>query len=264
MTKRELNDYMTAPTAKAIIEKNKTEGICAPSGGSLSKENTNAKDLVSISKEGMELQKENAANKVADIRFSLTKTGENSFRIGFSNSVMLHRAVKQGFLEIDGKRLELTEDLKKGLLASDEKIRKERETIVMKNMLMQMAASNRQTSDAMAIENAKMSRAMKTAARIMHGRKVSSADERELMELNNDLYAMAKNAAALEKHRRSKKDDEEDEKISRENDIAREAENAPRDYSVEEIEIPNKRTEFDVSFDGDLAVTDGVGEALFS
>ena len=204
----------------------------------------------------MELSK---SEKRPNIEFSLTKIGENRFRVGFSNSAMLNRAVKQGFLEIEGKQVELSDDVKKELLASDKEITRRREIIGMKNMMAQMAAQNRQTSDAMAAESAKMSRTMKTASRIMHGRKVSPADEKELMEFNHELYEMAKLAAAFEKAKRNKEDDEEDEKISRENDAARDYEKTPKDYSVEPLEMPKLETNMDVSFDGDAAIAGNVG-----
>ena len=267
ITKAELNAYAANSTAKALNERIKKDGVYIEKGnadaaatftktqGTLSK-NTNSKDYVSISNEAMKLSK---SEKEPNIEFSLTKIGENRFRIGFANSAMLHRAVKQGFLEIEGKQVELTDDIKSELLSSEREITRRREIIGMKNMMMQMAAQNRQTSDAMAAENAKMSRVMKTASRIMHGRKVSPADEKELMEFNHELYEMAKIAATLEKARKNKKDDEEDEKISRENDAARDYENTPKDYSVEPIEMPKLETDMEVSFDGDTASVSEIG-----
>ena len=109
--------------------------------------------------------------------------------------------------------------------------------------------------------NDKMSRAMATASRIMHGRKVSPADEKELMEFNKDLYAMAKSAAALAEHRR-KRDDKEDDKISAENDEARAREAEPKDYSVEEKPIPRTEVQMDVSFEGDVPQVTAVGAGL--
>lgn len=269
VTKSELNTYTSMPTAKALNERIKKDGVNIEKGnkeaasnfvktqGTLSK-NTDVKDSVAISKEALELQcKEDKPN----IEFSLIKTGENSFRIGFSNSAMLHRAVKQGFLEIEEKRVELSDDVKNQLLASDKEITRKREVIFLKNTMMQMAAQNKQSSDALAAENAKMSRVMKTASRIMHGRKVSPADEKELMEFNHELYELAKMAAALEKAKKNKKDDEEDEKISRENDIARDYENTPKDYSVEPLPMPKQETNMDVSLDGDIPVVGNVGIA---
>lgn len=85
--------------------------------------------------------------------------------------------------------------------------------------------------------NDKMGRAMLTVSRIMHGHKVSPADEKELMEFNKDLYAMDKSAAALEQHR-CKWDDAEDEKISVDNDEAWAREAEPKYYRVEERPLP--------------------------
>ena len=131
----------------------------------------------------------------------------------------------------------------------------------MHNMLLRESANARQTSDAMKEANDKMSRAMTTASRIMHGKKVSPADEKELMEFNKDLYAMAKSAAALAEHRR-KRDDKEDDKISAENEEARAREAEPKDYSVEETPIPQTEVQMDVSLDEDVLQVDAVGAGL--
>ena len=262
MTKTELDAYASMPTAKALNERIKKDAVYVAKGDAKAAAaftetaGTKSRDSVSISKEALELQNK---EKKPNIEFSLTKIGENKFSVGFSNSAMLHRAVKQGFIEIEGKQVELSDDVKKELLASDKEITRRREIIALKNTMMQMAAQNRQTSDAMAKESAKMSRVMKTASRIMHGRKVSPADEKELMEFNHELYEMAKMSAALEKVRRNPKDDEDDEQISRENDAAREYENTPKDYSVEPIEMPKQETNMEVSFDGDAALVGNVG-----
>ena len=71
------------------------------------------------------------------------------------------------------------------------------------------------------------------------------------MEFNKDLYAMAKSAAALEQHRR-KRDDKEDEKISADNEEARAREAEPKDYSVEEMPMPDVETQMTVSLDGEV------------
>ena len=121
VTKSELNAYAAMPTAKALNDRIKKDGVYIEKGdanaaatfaktqGTLSKD-TNSTDAVSISKEAMELSK---SEKRPNIEFSLTKIGENRFRVGFSNSAMLNRAVKQGFLEIEGKQVELSDDVKK-------------------------------------------------------------------------------------------------------------------------------------------------------
>ena len=106
-----------------------------------------------------------------------------------------------------------------------------------------------------------MSRVMTTAARIMHGKKVSPADEKELMEFNKDLYAMAESAAALAEHHR-KQDDKEDDKISKENEGARAREAEPKDYSVEETPLPQNEVQMEVSFEGDMPRVTAVGAGL--
>ena len=171
---------------------------------------------------------------------------------------MLNRAVKQGYIEVDGRQVELSDDVKKQLLATNKQIENSKKAIFMHNMLLHEAANARQASDAMKEANDKMSRAMTTASRIMHGRKVSPADEKELMEFNKDLYAMAKSAAALAEHQR-KREDREDEKISAENDEARARENEPKDYSVEETPMPSTEVQMDISFENENPQVTAVG-----
>ena len=100
-----------------------------------------------------------------------------------------------------------------------------------------------------------------TVSRIMHGRKVSPADEKELMEFNKDLYAMAKNAASLERYRH--KHDKDDDKISEENQRARDREAEPKDYSVQEEPMPNMSAELTVDLGAEMPVA-GEAEAVLS
>jgi hypothetical protein len=173
---------------------------------------------------------------------------------------MISRAVKQGYVEIEGQRVELSDEVKKRLLAAGKEIDGVRKQISTHNFLLHEAAYAQQSRDAMQEEGEKMSRVMMTVSRIMHGRKVSPADEKELMEFNKDLYAMAKNAAALERHRH--KHDKEDDKISAENERARERAAEPKDYSIEETPMPNMSTEMTVDLEGELPQIDEVAAVI--
>ena len=195
------------------------------------------------------------------VSFAYTRIGDsNRYRLQFDNTAMISRAVKQGYVEIEGQRVELSDEVKKQLLAAGKEIDGVRKQISTHNFLLHEAANARHSRDAMQEEGEKMSRVMMTVSRIMHGRKVSPADEKELMEFNKDLYAMAKNAAALERHRH--KHDAEDDKISAENERARERAAEPKDYSVEETSMPNMSAEMTVDLDGELPQTDEVAAVI--
>lgn len=272
ITVAEKEYYTKQPTAKQLHEKILSEAKYIPQGdktaaavyvaGREQAKQTAAvggQDKVEISHEGHALQAEEQK-----ISFSYTRIGESDkFAVQFENSAMLNRAVKQGYIEIEGQQVELSDEVKKQLLATDEQLRKTKNKIAMQNCMMHNAAVARQQGDAMKEMSDKMSRVMVTASRIMHGKKVSPDDEKELMEYDKDLYAMAKNAAALERHRR-KKDDKEDERISQENDEARAREAEPKDYSVEEIEMPRTQTQMTVSLESDVpqVVEVGLGQPI--
>lgn len=272
VTQDELNRYASQPTAKALHERIMKDSVHIPKGdigaaavfvASREEEKAaNQTDKVEISSTGQEMsQVMHDSEKAPNISFNLRRRSDGRLSLSFDSAAMVSRAVKQGYLEIDGKKLALTDEVKKQLMATSKQIQATKESIARHNMFLHEAANARQTSDAMKEANDKMSRAMTTASRIMHGKKVSPADEKELMEFNKDLYAMAKSAAALAEHRR-KRDDKEDEKISAENEEARAREAEPKDYSVEETSIPQTEVQMDVSLEEDVLQVDAVGAGL--
>ena len=279
LTRAERDYYASQPTAKAMHERIMKDSVYIPEGDRTAaaiyvarrdaERAENRTDKVEISSTGQKLSQAEKEKTIAksggntpDIEFNVMRRGyTNGFSISFANSAMVHRAVEQGYVEIDGKQVVLSDDVKKQLITTNKQIQEAKKAVSMHNMLLHEAANARQTSDAMKEANDKMSRAMTTASRIMHGRKVSPADEKELMEFNKDLYAMAKSAAALAEHR-CKRDDKEDDKISAENDEARAREAEPKDYSVEETPMPQTEVQMDVSFDGEIMQVTAVGVGL--
>lgn len=281
LTRAERDYYVSQPTAKAMHERIMKDSVYIPEGdraaaavyvaGRNAEKAVNRTDQVEISHAGQELSRTEKEQGIAkskentpNIEFSFIRRGDtNRFSVSFANSAMVHRAVEQGYIEMDGKQVVLSDDVKKQLIATNRQIQDAKQAVSMHNMLLHEAANARQASDAMKEANDKMSRAMTTASRIMHGRKVSPADEKELMEFNKDLYAMAKSAAALTEHRR-KRDDKEDEEISAANDEARAREAEPKDYSVEETPMPQTEVQMDISFDGEVPQVIAVGVGMIS
>ena len=222
-------------------------------------------DEVEISAAGYSLQvQEQAADRQAEKpqEFTYSRIGDSQrYQLHFTDTAMIGRVVKQGYVELEGQRVALSDEVKKQLLAAGKQMQAVRQQISQHNFLLHETANARQTSDAMKEANDKMSRAMMTASRIMHGRKVSPADEKELMEFNKDLYAMAKNAASLERYRH--KHDKDDDKISEENQRARDREAEPKDYSVQEEPMPNMSAELTVDLGAEMPVA-GEAEAVLS
>lgn len=263
LSRAELDFYTKQPTAQKLHEKIMKDGIYVPPGDKkaaaayMDKRSaaiSDGQDEVEISAAGYNLQVQEQANEKSEakpLEFAYSRIGDaNRFQLRFTSTAMISRAVKQGFLELEGQRVELSDEVKKQLLAAGKQMQAVRQQVAQHNMMLHEAANARQSSDAMKEAGDKMSRVMMTASRIMHGKHVSSADEKELMEFNKDLYAMAKNAAALDKHRHKR--DKEDEKISEENQRARDREAEPKDYSVKETPMPDMAAELTVDFEGDV------------
>lgn len=210
------------------------------------------RDTVEISREAyaLQTQKSNVKAAFGDYSIPVTKgTAENSVVLHFDNSAILHRVVEKGVLELNSKEVVLSDETKQRLLAADETARKMQERAVMQSVMQYDTAVMRQQADAIQKVSAQQTRTMGTASRIMHGKKVSPADEKELMETNPELYAMVKSAAQLARH---KNRNDEDESVSRRNDVEREAEAQPRDYSVPEINPQTYEAQMTVTFDGDV------------
>ncbi|MBO5652272.1 MAG: hypothetical protein J5908_12435 [Selenomonas sp.] len=274
LTRSELDAYTKQPTAKKLRDKTVQDGVFIPSGdkdaaavyvaGRQKVAETAGEgwqDAVEISSDGYALKAQERETEAAAV-CSYTRIGDSGrYRLQFANTAMISRAVKQGYVTVEGQRVDLSDEVKKQLIAAGKEIDGVRKRISAHNFLLHEAANAQQSRDAMQEESEKMSRVMQTASRIMHGRKVSPADEKELMEFNKDLYAMAKNAAALEKYRH-KHDDREDERISAENERARERAAEPKDYSVEETPMPNMTTEMTVDLEGEMPQIDDVGAVL--
>ncbi|MBQ1613545.1 MAG: hypothetical protein II089_02715 [Selenomonas sp.] len=273
LSRGELDFYTKQPTAKKLLEKVRRDGINVPPGDKkaaaayMAGRSTadSGHDEVEISAAGYSLQvQEQAADRQAEKpqEFTYSRIGDSQrYQLHFTDTAMISRVVKQGYVELEGQRVALSDEVKKQLLAAGKQMQAVRQQISQHNFLLHETANARQTSDAMKEANDKMSRAMMTASRIMHGRKVSPADEKELMEFNKDLYAMAKNAASLERYRH--KHDKDDDKISEENQRARDREAEPKDYSVQEEPMPHMSAELTVDLGAEMPVA-GEAEAVLS
>ena len=273
LSRGELDFYTKQPTAKKLLEKVRRDGINVPPGDKkaaaayMAGRSTadSGHDEVEISAAGYSLQvQEQAADRQAEKpqEFTYSRIGDSQrYQLHFTDTAMIGRVVKQGYVELEGQRVALSDEVKKQLLAAGKQMQAVRQQISQHNFLLHETANARQSSDAMKEANDKMSRAMMTASRIMHGRKVSPADEKELMEFNKDLYAMAKNAASLERYRH--KHDKDDDKISEENQRARDREAEPKDYSVQEEPMPHMSAELTVDLGAEMPVA-GEAEAVLS
>ncbi|MCR5176107.1 MAG: hypothetical protein K6C05_04590 [Anaerovibrio sp.] len=226
----------------------KTNGTGTSAGSSA--DNT-VSDTTEISVAARELQQKNADNETMDW-LNISKITDGKYKVNFTDTAMIARVIKQGYMMIDGQRVTLDKSQLKQLQNAGFNMKKKNEAVSNQMAMEHNLAASRQNADAWQKQAQMQARAMNTATRIMHGRKVSMEDEKELAEAFPDLYSLAKSAAALEKI----KEDQEDRKISEENAKQRAEENAPKDYSFPERgDYPTYETDVSVEMvDGELQI----------
>ena len=117
ISKAEL-DYLTSqPTAKALIEKNKAYAINIAKGdtkGALefvaSRQSVKQEDVVQISDAGLAALKNSLESSSKGVR--ITKSDTN-YSILFKNPAYAYRAVKNGYIDVDGEKFVLSDKEKK-------------------------------------------------------------------------------------------------------------------------------------------------------
>ena len=161
---------------------------------------------------------------VSDVQF----LGEGASRkLCFTSARAVHQAVKDGFVELGGQKYFLSDEMKTMLTARDKAMQKLRQGVMNANLLQQQAVSAQRQGESMQKSAQAQSRIMETAMRLMKGRKVSQADEKELAQASPDLYKIAKSMGAIEQHKLTRKEKEEDDKISAQHDEDRDWEQSP-------------------------------------
>ena len=187
--------------------------------------------------------------------------GNGKFTARFHNAAEIAGVVKRGYLMVKGQRVALDKQQKKELLAAGRQMEKDRQNVMNQFMMEQQLASARQSADGWKKAAQQQSRVMQTAMRIMHGRHVSDADEKELAEASPELYNMVKSAGTLEKLKEDREQRERDRKISAENERQRAEENEPQDYSTKPLSAyPTYETELAIDLSGDAPQVGTAGE----
>ncbi len=246
VTREEMNSYMRQPSAEQLHERIMKDGVFIrpgdraaaavyAAGRTGSSGDAVPSDKTEISPEGRSLQEKTTAAREPMNRMSwleVTGNGNGKFKAHFSGRNEIAAVLELGYLVVDDKKISLSKQQLKELSTIGKALEKDQQAVTNRMMMEQQLASARQQSDAWKKAAQQQSRMMATAMRIMKGRHVSEADEKELAEGSPDLYRLAKSAGALEKIRESQRQREEDEKVSESNDREREWENAPRDYST--------------------------------
>lgn len=240
------NDRYSTPLSYAA------EAAGNPKGGDFASQMpANACDRLELSAEGLKRQ-ENGQDIYATSgtdSLKITKSrNSNTYVIHFTNSAQVSRIIQQGYLTVNGIRIDLTDDVKDQLKKTDKQTCADRENALALFMAMQNAQAAREQGESYkeaAIYEAKM---MEIARRIARGGKVPSSDEKKLIEYNPEMYQMAKMSSILAKKHKKYKSmfDEEEEQGAKE-----EQENS-LDTEVQK----SYETQMTISMEGTPAITE--------
>lgn len=156
-------------------------------------------DTVDISTDGYDL---NAKN---DIIFAssgqdelyITRKDENTFTISFDNVALAHRAVERGYINVNGQKIELTDDVKEKILKTSQEAFEANERATLAYAAKHNMIVAKQQAEARAEESKRMSRATEIMSKMASGTKVSKEDLQFLKEYNPEMYAMALQAAMM-------------------------------------------------------------------
>ena len=255
---RILNDS-TASLTGSIAKASYTAAAKKPS---LAKDKV-ALDTAEISDEARVMQEKRQLAEPADLQdwSDVIDRGNGKFTARFHSAAEIAGIVKRGYLMVKGQRVTIDKQQQKELLAAGKQMEKDRQNVMNQFMLEEQLASARQSADSWKKAAQQQSRVMQTAMRIMHGRHVSGADEKELAEAAPELYNMAKSAGTLEKLKEDREQRERDRKLSEANERQRAEENEPKDYSTKPLSAyPTYATELTIDFSGDAPQAGAAGE----
>lgn len=119
LSKAELNQLTTQPTAKAMIQKVKSEGIYIPQGDAKAaaqfvsqRQSEKRSDSFEISDKGLAALNNSRPITSKGVRFEKT---ENGYNIQFKNPAYAYSAVKNGYIDVGGERVTLSDDDKTAL-----------------------------------------------------------------------------------------------------------------------------------------------------
>ena len=118
ISKAELNYLTSQPTAKALIEKNKAEAINIAKGDVkgaaafvASRKREKQEDALEISDAGLAALKKSLEASSNSKGVKITKN-DNSYNVLFKNVAYAYRAVKHGYIDIDGEKFVLSDKVK--------------------------------------------------------------------------------------------------------------------------------------------------------
>lgn len=166
------------------------------------------RDTVEISSEAYGLQAEELEMSATSGKDTLGITKgdkENTFVIHFYDSALISRAVKRGYITVNGRDILLSDEIKEKLLEVNDQAQIDRERAYTEYIMQYNGMVSEQQSRALKNEAKRMAQALAIASKIANGGKVSAEDEKFLMQYNPEMYAMAKSASIMAENKERQK-----------------------------------------------------------
>lgn len=167
------------------------------------KNTSEMRDTIEISAKAYHMQAHNEQISATSGKDTLKVTKgnkENTYIIHFSDSAIVSRTISRGYITVNGTKIDLSDKVRKQLQETDKRAETDRMQAYSEYIMQHELAVAQQQSEAYRKLSDDASRAILIMARIQNGEKISSSEEKELMQFNPQLYAMAKNTAAMAKN----------------------------------------------------------------
>ena len=153
-------------------------------------------DTLQISDEGQKLQQNGVASSSKGVSVSKSEDGEQ-YNIHFKNVAYVYRAIKDGYIDINGDKVVINDELKEKLQNAAAEARKQMDDETLEAAAIHTVNVLEQQAEALG-DAARDDKKMLDIARcIMSGNKVSAEEEKRLAEYDMQLYSMAKQASMI-------------------------------------------------------------------
>lgn len=179
----------------------------------------------------------------SDILETIKNTEQNKISIYFGDSATLNRTLKRGYIEIDGTRIALSDELKDKLTLADKAAQKAREYSYY-NLKHSMTVS-KQMSEAFENKTDKDIQAFSISAKMSKGSLVSPKEESLLLKSDPQMYFMAAIGQHMAKeHKKEYDDTDKSNKFQNQNNT------------------PNEFTTYKVRIDADMSEKSIIGNSV--
>lgn len=152
------------------------------------------KDRLEISEAGRKRYSDTknvTASSGNDILSAKKGSKDDAFVISFSDSGFVSRTIDRGYIEIQGVKINLSDEDKKRLSAIDKEAENKRMSAFLKTHMEHEQAVMKQQSETLSNFSKKVSRVKQTAQKLSQGQEVTPKELKELIETDPEAYAQA-------------------------------------------------------------------------